>query len=84
MAGRAGAPDLQLSLYRSTLGSQNNVEQGGQLAVVVPLFDWGRLGAEHARERKLVEARSHRVAIVRREVLSEARAAATRYRVAQG
>ncbi len=81
LAGRAGAPDLQLSLYRSTLG--NTAEQGVQLAVVVPLFDWGRLGAEHARDKKLAEARAHQVEIVRREVVSEARSAATRYRVAQ-
>lgn len=84
LAGRAGAPDLQLSLYRSSLGASNNVEQGVQLAVVVPLFDWGRLGAEHAREKKLAEAQAHQVEIVRREVLAEARSAATRYRVAQG
>ena len=81
LAGRAGAPDLQLSLYRSTLG--NTAEQGVQLAVVVPLFDWGRLGAEHARDKKLAEARGHQVEVVRREVVSEARAAVTRYRVAQ-
>lgn len=81
LAGRAGAPDLQLSVYRSTLG--NTAEQGVQLAVVVPLFDWGRLGAEHARDKKLAEARAHQVEVVRREVVSEARAAATRYRVAQ-
>lgn len=81
LAGRAGAPDLQFSLYRSTLG--NTAEQGVQLAVVVPLFDWGRLGAEHARDKKLAEARDHQVEIVRREVVAEVRAAATRYRVAQ-
>lgn len=81
LAGRAGAPDLQLSLYRSTLG--NTAEQGVQLAVVVPLFDWGRLGAEHARDKKLAEARAHQVEVVRREVVSEARSAATRYRVAE-
>lgn len=81
LAGRAGAPDLQLSAYRSTWS--NTAEQGVQLAVVVPLFDWGRLGAEHAREKKLAEARAHQVEVVRREVVAEARGAATRYRVAQ-
>jgi outer membrane protein TolC len=83
LAGRVGAPDLQLSVYRSSLGAANNVEQGVQLAVVVPLFDWGRLGAEHAREKKLAEAQAHQVDIVRREVLAEARSAVTKYRVAQ-
>jgi outer membrane protein TolC len=83
LAGRAGAPDLQFSLYRSTLGNTAAAEQGVQLAVVVPLFDWGRLGAEHARDKKLAEARAHQVEVVRREVVSEARGAATRYRVAQ-
>lgn len=82
LAGRAGAPDLQLSAYRSTWSS-NTAEQGVQLAVVVPLFDWGRLGAEHARDKKLAEARAHQVEVVRREVVAEARGAATRYRVAQ-
>ena len=81
LAGRAGAPDLQLSAYRSTWS--NTAEQGVQLAVVVPLFDWGRLGAEHARDKKLAEARAHQVEVVRREVVAEARGAATRYRVAQ-
>jgi cobalt-zinc-cadmium efflux system outer membrane protein len=81
LAGRAGAPDLQFSLYRSTLG--NTAEQGVQLAVVVPLFDWGRQGAEHERDKKLAEARNHQVEVIRREALAEARGAATRYRVAQ-
>ena len=83
LAGRAGAPDLQLSAYSSTLGNTANTERGVMLSLVVPLFDWGRLGAEYARDKKLAEARAYQVDIVRREVLSEVRAAATRYRVAQ-
>lgn len=57
LAARAGAPSLQLSAYRSTLGHAQ--EQGVQLSVVIPLFDWGQLGARHAQQEKLAEARRY-------------------------
>jgi outer membrane protein TolC len=80
LAGRAGAPDLQLSAYRSTLG--HAPEQGIQLSLVVPLFDWGQLGAEHARRTKLAEAERYEVEILEREMKAELGAAHAGYEAA--
>ncbi len=82
LTGRAGAPNLQLSAYSARLGQGS--EQGVQLSVVMPLFDWGRLGAAHARDKKLVEAQGFQLELVRRQVTSDLGTAATRYRVAKG
>ncbi len=69
LADRAGAPDVQITAYRSSLG--NFAEQGVQFSVVVPLFDWGRLRAEAARKKKMAEARQSEVEVVARDVLLE-------------
>jgi len=55
LAGRAGAPDLEFSAYRSRLFSRGT-EQGIQLSLVVPLWDWGTLGAAESRLRREAEA----------------------------
>lgn len=53
LAGKAGAPDLYIYAYR---GNYNRISQQGiQFGVSFPLFDWGRLGAEH-KQKKLVAA----------------------------
>ncbi|MFA7483745.1 MAG: TolC family protein [Vulcanimicrobiota bacterium] len=80
LAGRAGAPDLRFTAYRSSLG--HGAVQGLQVSVVIPLFDWGRLGAAHARQKKLAEARVHEISIVRRELQNELQTALTKYKVA--
>ena len=80
LAARAGAPDLQLSAYRSTLG--HAPEQGVQLSLVIPLFDWGQLGANHARQAKLAEARRYDVEILQRQVQAELGTARAQYEAA--
>jgi len=55
LAGRAGAPDLEFSAYRSRLFSRG-AEQGVQLSLVVPLWDWGGAGAAKSRLRREAEA----------------------------
>lgn len=79
LAGREGAPDLQLRAYRSTLGRP--AEQGIQLSFIVPLFDWGRLRAATAQKKKLAEARNYEIKIVEHKVLAELRSAKTLYEV---
>jgi outer membrane protein TolC len=79
LAGRAGAPDLQLRAYRSTLGRP--AEQGIQLSVIIPLFDWGRLGAIAAQKEKLAEARNYELDMVQRKVQVEFGSAKTKYEV---
>ncbi|MGE0491466.1 MAG: TolC family protein [Vulcanimicrobiota bacterium] len=81
LAGRAGAPDLQVSAYRSSLGNLAN--QGIQFSLVVPLFDWGRTGAEAARRRKVAEARVYEVFAVRRQVGLELYSAFNAYQIAR-
>jgi outer membrane protein TolC len=80
LAARAGAPDLQLSAYRGTLG--HAPEQGVQLSLVIPLFDWGQLGANHARQAKLAEARRYDVEILQRQVQAELGTARAQYEAA--
>lgn len=84
LASRAGAPDLQLSAYRSTLGHSHSqvLEQGVQLSLVIPLFDWGQLGANHARQAKLAEARHYDVEILQRQVQAELGTARAQYEAA--
>tara|TARA_B100000678_G_scaffold130236_1_gene108929 strand:- start:773 stop:2014 length:1242 start_codon:yes stop_codon:yes gene_type:complete len=81
LADRAGAPDVQVTAYRSSLG--NFAEQGIQFSMVVPLFDWGRLGAEAARKKKMAEARQSEVNVVYREVLLEFKTAFTQFEVSR-
>jgi outer membrane protein TolC len=79
IAGREGAPDLQLKAYRSTLGP--TAEQGVQLSFIIPIFDWGRLRATRNQKRKLAEARSYDVEIADRKMLAELGTARTKYGV---
>lgn len=81
LAERAGAPDLQVTAYRSSLG--NIAEQGIQFSVVVPFFDWGRLGAEAARKKKVAQARRSEVDVVQREILLEFRTALAQFEVSR-
>ena len=81
LAERAGAPDVQVTAYRSSLG--NIAEQGIQFSVVVPLFDWGRLGAEAARKKKVAQARRSEVDVVQREILLEFRTALAQFEVSR-
>lgn len=83
LAGRARAPDLELSAYRSRLSGGSNVEQGLQLSVLFPLFDYGRISANEARLRLEAEARERDVAVRLLEVESELMASAQALRGAQ-
>lgn len=58
LAGRARAPDLELSAYRSRLFG-NAEEQGVQVTLVLPLFDYGRISSHQERLRLEAEARGH-------------------------
>ena len=81
LAERAGAPDVQVTAYRSSLG--NIAEQGIQFSVVVPLFDWGRLGAEAERKKKVAQARRSEVDVVQREILLEFETALAQFEVSR-
>lgn len=62
LAGRARFPDLELSGYRSRLFGRN-VEQGVQISVLIPLWDYGRISASEARLRGEAQAREHDVSV---------------------
>lgn len=71
LAGKENAPQLGVSLYRSRfLGS--SVEQGAQLFISWPIFDWGRVSAQ--KKVQLAEAQAQSAAVeekalqLRREV----------------
>ncbi len=60
LARRGNAPELQLQLYRDRLGPTN--VQAVQVAVTIPLWDWGTVAAEVGRREGLAEAARARVA----------------------
>jgi outer membrane protein TolC len=71
LVAKERAPQLGFSLYRSQLFS-NSVEQGAQLSVSWPLFDWGSLKARRQAQEaqalaRLAEA-EEKVLLLRREV----------------
>ncbi len=61
LIGKERAPILSLSLYRSTLVRRDFVEQGAQLSVTWPVFDWGNIS--HRKEQKQAQAEAHRAGI---------------------
>lgn len=69
LAARAGAPDLFLFAYRADASPV--ALSGIQLGVSFPLFDWGRLGAQAALQRKRAEAAQQEVEAVRRQLEAE-------------
>lgn len=54
LISKESAPSLNLSLYRADLFRTGTIEQGAQLSVSWPLFDWGRI----ENRRREQEARS--------------------------
>ncbi len=68
LIGKERAPTLGFSLYRSRLFS-NTVEQGAQVALSWPIFDWGSI--RHRREQQQSEASAYKSGID--EVLLEFR-----------
>jgi len=74
-------PELELSAYRSRL--YGVAEQGLQVALVVPLWDWGRVGAQEARQRKRAEALTRLVELRRLEIGLEVREAWERFQAAR-
>lgn len=54
LAGKAGAPDLYLYAYRTNY--YQVAEQGVQFGVSFPLFDWGKLGAEHSQKKLMAKS----------------------------
>lgn len=71
LIGKERAPQLGLSLYRSELFGAA-VEQGAQLSVSWPIFDWGSLAARRQAQQSQALARvaaaDERVLTLRREV----------------
>ena len=54
LIGKERAPSLNLSIYRSDLLRTNSIEQGAQLSLSWPIFDWGSI----ANRKKQQEASS--------------------------
>ena len=54
LIGKERAPSLNLSIYRSELLRTNSIEQGAQLSLSWPIFDWGSI----ANRKKQQEASS--------------------------
>lgn len=79
LATRARGPELELSAYRSRLTGQ--AEQGVQIAVAAPLWDWGGLGAAVARRRGLARAAEHEVEVRLLRARAEIQAAWSRLQV---
>jgi len=81
LVGSEMIPELELSAYRSRL--YGVAEQGLQVALVVPLWDWGRVGALEARQRKRAEALARMVELRRLEIGLEVREAWERFQAAR-
>lgn len=56
LTGKERAPSLNLSLYRADLFRTGTVEQGAQLSLSWPLFDWGRV--ENRKQQQEAQARA--------------------------
>lgn len=82
LAGRARAPDLELSAYRSRFAG-SNIEQGIQLSIQFPVFDYGRISANEERLRLEAEAREGDVAVRALAVETELAAAVHVLRAAE-
>lgn len=80
LAGRLGAPNLQLQLYRAKLLGTS--EQGIALSLSFPLWDWGQFDAEYQRKQGLAKAAAAAVDERLLEVNQRAAAALARYRAA--
>ncbi len=77
LVGSEMAPELEFAAYRSRL--YGAAEQGLQISLLVPLWDWGRVGAQEARQRKRAEALARLVELRRLEIGLEVREAWERY-----
>lgn len=58
--GKERAPQLGVSLYRSRFFG-NSIEQGAQLSISWPIFDWGSIGAQ--KKAQLSQAKAQLAAI---------------------
>lgn len=56
LAGKERAPVLGVTAYRSRLTGTGTVEQGAQLYLSWPLFDWGRIANEQHRRQAQAQA----------------------------
>lgn len=81
LVGSEMAPELEFAAYRSRL--YGTAEQGVQLSLLVPLWDWGRVGALEARQRKRAEALTRLVELRRLEIGLEVREAWERFQAAR-
>lgn len=81
LTGRQRWPDLELTAYSANLSDQG--EHGVRLGLVLPLWDWGRIGAEVEQKRLQAEASSRLVEARRQEVEQEVRAAAALHQAAR-
>ena len=70
LARRANSPELLVQAYRDRLGPTN--VQAVQVAITIPLWDWGQVAAEVGRREGLAEAAKARVA--ERELVLEQKA----------
>lgn len=81
LTGRQRVPDLELTAYRSRLTGA--AENGVRLALVMPLFDWGRIGAAEAQKEKEAEALEQLVLSRDQEIQQQVRSAYARYEAAR-
>ena len=56
LIGKERAPALNLSLYRSRIFQTSSVEQGVQLSMSWPIFDWGNIAHRKNQQEKTAEA----------------------------
>lgn len=77
LAGKGNAPRLQVSAYQARLGSAR--EQGLQLSLVLPLWDWGQQKAAQERAAQLEEAQRQEVRRLQLDLSRELVGALTRY-----
>lgn len=78
---RAGrVPDLEFSAYRGRLDQAE--PQGLQLALIVPLWDWGSIRAQAEREEKQSQAQAFLLQARRQDVALEVRSAWERHQLA--
>ncbi len=71
LTGKERAPQLGLSVYRSRFFS-SSVEQGAQISISWPIFDWGSIGSQKRAQMSQAEAQlaevEEKALALRREV----------------
>lgn len=73
LLGKQRTPDLEFEAYRSSLAQ--GAEQGVRVSLVLPLWDWGKIGAAVEQKQREADAADSEALAQRQTVLQEVLAA---------